>query len=112
MAESGCALNPCENGATCVNSSCVCPAGYTGDTCGTDINDCVSNPCENRGTCSDGVNGFSCQCLENWIGPFCETCALSTCADCALQSDSNETVCSQCAAGYSLSNGLCSKLSA
>ena len=35
--------------------NCNCTDGYTGDTCGTEINECASNPCQNGGTCVDLV---------------------------------------------------------
>lgn len=36
---------------------CVCPAGYEGKNCSTNIDDCVTNgqPCKNGATCTDKV---------------------------------------------------------
>lgn len=36
---------------------CVCPAGYKGKNCSTNIDDCVTNgqPCKNGATCTDKV---------------------------------------------------------
>ena len=31
--------------------SCVCVDGFTGDDCGTNIDDCDPYPCENGGNC-------------------------------------------------------------
>jgi len=71
-----CNPNPCKNGGTCAvdgdQFTCTCAAGFSGDTCETNIDDCTPNPCENGGTCIDGVNGFQCQCLEGYTGDRCE----------------------------------------
>lgn len=39
----------------------------------TDINDCLPNPCQNGGTCVDGINTFSCICLQGFSGGTCAT---------------------------------------
>lgn len=40
-----CILNPCLNGATCINENgtfiCLCPAGFEGKLCDININDCT-----------------------------------------------------------------------
>ena len=51
---------------------CTCAAGFTGVTCGTNINDCSPNPCMNGGSCKDGINSFTCTCAKGWVGPTCE----------------------------------------
>ena len=38
-----------------------------------DIDECHSNPCASRGTCFDGVNSFTCSCVEGYTGHDCET---------------------------------------
>ena len=54
-----CSPNPCQNNGTCVddgvNFSCNCAPGFTGEKCGTNIDNCLgnNNPCENNGTCVD-----------------------------------------------------------
>ena len=94
-----CALNPCQNGGTCVdkvnNYTCSCVPGYTGRNCSTgksmlikifmtkmnsltfflyvDINDCAVNPCENGGTCTDKVNNYICSCVPGYTGRNCST---------------------------------------
>ena len=56
-----CASVPCQNGATCVDStnafSCTCVAGFSGVLCQTNIDECASAPCANGGTCAEAVNG-------------------------------------------------------
>ena len=38
-----------------------------------DINECASNPCKNNGVCIDGINAFTCNCKDGYIGLECET---------------------------------------
>ena len=38
-----------------------------------DIDDCASNLCENGGTCVDGINGYTCNCTDGFIGESCQT---------------------------------------
>ena len=40
--------------------------------CEANINDCDGVICQNGGTCQDGVNSFSCDCLEGYAGNMCE----------------------------------------
>ena len=37
------------------------------------VNECSSDPCINGGTCTDGVNQFTCSCIDGYIGTKCET---------------------------------------
>ena len=36
------------------------------------MNECVTRPCKNGATCIDGVNQYTCQCVEGYTGPKCE----------------------------------------
>ena len=36
-----------------------------------DIDDCQPNPCLNGGTCVDGLNSFTCDCINGFIGSNC-----------------------------------------
>ena len=38
----------------------------------TDINDCINHTCSNGGSCIDGVNNYSCNCLEGFTGHHCD----------------------------------------
>ncbi|KAL3872349.1 hypothetical protein ACJMK2_040279, partial [Sinanodonta woodiana] len=52
---------------------CICPAGWTGQTCGENIDDCINQPCQHDGYCSDAINGFICNCTgTGFQGPVCE----------------------------------------
>ena len=37
-----------------------------------DIDECASNPCENGGSCSDGIDSYTCDCLDGYDGADCE----------------------------------------
>ncbi|KAJ7988399.1 hypothetical protein DPEC_G00323140 [Dallia pectoralis] len=71
-----CTVNVCLNGASCYRkgsaSICVCPPGYTGQRCQTDVDECQSNPCHNGATCMDGIGSFTCLCLPSYAGELCE----------------------------------------
>jgi hypothetical protein len=110
VAPDACSTNPCQNGGTCaLNGSgaavCACAAGYSGDTCGTNIDDCASNPCVNGGTCVDAVNDFSCTCAAGYSGDTCATniddCASNPCVNGGTCVDAVNDFSCTCAAGYS-----------
>ena len=68
--------NPCQHGGNCTDGvnafTCACAPGYSGGTCGTNIDECAPNPCKNGGNCTDGVNAFACACAAGWTGDACE----------------------------------------
>lgn len=72
-----CDPQPCENDGTCTDALggfvCECPAGFSGPTCGTNINECDPDPCRNGGTCFDGIDDYECRCEPGYIGKNCQT---------------------------------------
>ncbi|KAF6127568.1 sushi, von Willebrand factor type A, EGF and pentraxin domain containing 1 [Phyllostomus discolor] len=95
-----CFLNPCHNSGTCQQLGhgyvCLCPPGYTGLKCETDIDECSSQPCLNNGTCKDRVGEFICECPSGYTGQLCEEnineCSSSPCL--------NKGACIDGVAGY------------
>ena len=80
-----CAQGVCKNGATCSSSNsaehghtttyvCLCPAGFTGNECQSDVDECASAPCLNGAVCVQSIEpvGYQCQCRENYGGVNCE----------------------------------------
>ncbi|CAG2242493.1 unnamed protein product [Mytilus edulis] len=67
---------PCQNQGTCISIggskyTCLCPNGFTGHNCQTDIDDCAGVMCYNGGTCIDGLASFTCNCAEHYTGTHC-----------------------------------------
>ena len=77
VSEQGCNLNPCKNGATCIDKdssfSCQCPSGFTGQTCSDDVNECEQKPCKNNGTCKNLVGSYQCDCKPGYLGKNCSS---------------------------------------
>ena len=79
-------------------SSCMCPSGYQGNRCETDVDECSSipTPCIN-GDCTNKNGGYTCDCSDGYEGPKCEV-EINECleADCV-----NGATCVDKVAGYS-----------
>ena len=86
-----CASAPCENGATCSESSsdgsdmnagiylCTCAFGWEGDNCAIDTDDCADAPCQNGALCNDQIGSYWCLCRSGWQGDQC-TDSINLCA--------------------------------
>ena len=45
--------------------------GYTGSRCEEDIDDCVDNDCPEGANCVDGIDHYTCQCMDDRLGADC-----------------------------------------
>eukprot|EP01079_Euglenida_sp_SAG-EU17-18_P003316 gene3316-630_t len=105
-----CACSPCQNGGECqyLSESCDCAPGYTGDSCEINIDDCAANPCSVDLSaaastsppylalaCIDGVNSYTCQCLDGRSGTNCEIDLVDECAS------------NPCGVAFSVPMGVC-----
>ncbi len=82
-----CSEKPCEleclNGGKCIDGTCFCPNGFTGENCSTPVDSLivtntdtiyiVTDPCEdviceNGGICLNGT----CDCPTGYMGDLCE----------------------------------------
>lgn len=69
-----CNDDPCEsinclNGGECVEGTCICPDGFTGENCDIIIDACENINCLNGGECIEGT----CVCPDGFTGENCET---------------------------------------
>ena len=49
-----------------------------------DIDECLTATCANGAQCVDGVNGYTCDCTNGYLGEFCEGLFLSLMPDILL----------------------------
>ncbi|XP_038132050.1 milk fat globule EGF and factor V/VIII domain containing b isoform X2 [Cyprinodon tularosa] len=106
-----CPVNVCENGGTCVTGTgtpfmCICPDGFSGDTCNeTETGPCSPNPCENDGVCEvtgqsrrgDVFTEYICKCQPGFEGVHCQTSVLG--ANLSSAKDVNDCAAQPCENG-------------
>uniref|UniRef100_A0A0L8GAC7 EGF-like domain-containing protein n=2 Tax=Octopus bimaculoides TaxID=37653 RepID=A0A0L8GAC7_OCTBM len=73
-----CEKKICFNDGVCLKNEfgvkyCVCPRGFKGPLCKTNIDDCTPNRCQGNGTCIDQIDNFHCRCPSWLTGQLCET---------------------------------------
>ncbi|NWJ07079.1 CRUM1 protein, partial [Crypturellus undulatus] len=70
-----CSSGPCMHGGICedfyTSYRCICPQGWTGTHCETNIDECFSNPCV-HGNCTDRIASYECSCDPGYTGVNCE----------------------------------------
>ncbi|XP_078342465.1 uncharacterized protein LOC144628269 isoform X2 [Oculina patagonica] len=93
-----CSSNPCQNGAKCVSLpsgfECVCPPGWQGKDCGTDIDECATSMthCPENQICQNFPGGSTCLCTNNRYGENCTTQCKYTQVDVAFLLDSSGSI--------------------
>ena len=56
-------------------SDCTqCIPGFTGANCDVNIDNCVGVNCSGNKICVDGINGFTCECMNGYNGLLCNQC--------------------------------------
>ena len=67
-----CADFPCQNQGFCLDGveayTCICPWGYDGVNCETDVNECANDPCDPYAECENTVGAYLCTCKAGFFG--------------------------------------------
>ncbi|XP_078369730.1 uncharacterized protein LOC144653570 isoform X1 [Oculina patagonica] len=85
-----CSSSPCPNNATCLSLTptafqCLCPAGFTGMNCETDIDECQTNQynCSINEICVNTMGSYNCTCVSGLYDSegICEAMKGKSCQD-------------------------------
>ena len=105
-----CSVNPCRNGATCLDGVdsvfCACAKGFSGPLCDADVDECLANSCNAANTerCRDDVASYACVCKSGYEGVFCDDnvddCQGNNCRNGATCVDKLNTYECRCTVGY------------
>ncbi|KAL9973365.1 hypothetical protein ACROYT_G019815 [Oculina patagonica] len=88
--ENRCSSSPCPNNATCLsltptNFQCLCPAGFTGMNCETDIDECQANQynCLLNENCVNTMGSYTCACVSGLYDSarICQIVTGTSCQD-------------------------------
>lgn len=73
-----CSETECQNGGTCEEHNgkgeCICPSGFSGIHCESEIVNCAITEChlENTQNCYNTSGTLQCECVLGYVGQFCD----------------------------------------
>ena len=115
---SGECCSDCANGGSCVyldgQKTCICPLGWGGRDCSSDVDECSTNPCQNGGACINTDGSYTCACPPGYVGRDCQvyngSCTENTCEngdECRKTVDGLKCVCPHANCSTLANNSVC-----